>query len=283
MSMVKYCIDHVIDGPNEISDYALKLAFTNPISGFGFPSFNVDGSDADYSVEQGIREKVIYKMIGRMINASGGVTEVIDLTNARIRYLGNGSISVNVPDTLTGGRDIISVRGVFPGTIATMTQYDGARMSSRCGTGGAMGAAMNRIVRGLTNDSVVSMFTDITTTGRNSFLIRNAGTIIYALSAKVVLSYDEEFSVIPPGAYEYLGKLTVLGTKVYIYKHCRRGLKEAVKRFGFSVDDLQDEIDGYSDAHIQYEELYNKIKKILKYADAKGVSDHISMTIPRRL
>ena len=93
----------------------------------------------------------------------------------------------------------------------------------------------------------------------------------------------EEFSVISPRAYEYFGNLTVLGTKAYIYKHCRRGLKEAVRRFGYSLDELQDEIDSYADAHREYAELYAKIKKILRYADSKGVSDHLDMIVPRRL
>lgn len=282
MSLVRYCIDYVIDGANDISDYALRLAFDNPISGFGYPQYEVMGADSNYSVEQGIREKVIGKMIGKMINASGGVTEIIDLASARIRYMGNGSISVNVPDTVTGGREILTVQAVYPGAIGSTLMYGSGSNQASCNNS-AFNTALNKISRGLTNDSVTTALTNITPTGRNSFIIRETGMAFFNMTAKVVMSYDDQFSIIPPQAYEYFGKLTVLGTKTYIYKHCRRGLKEAVRRFGFSVDELQDEIDGYSDAHREYEELYMKIKKILKYADPKGVSDHLNMTVPRRL
>lgn len=283
MSFVQYCIDYVLDGPNEISDYALKLAFDNPISGVGYPQYNVMEYDSSYNVEQGIREKIIYKMIGKMINASGGVTEVIDLSSSRIRYMGNGMIHVNVPDTVTGGREILSVIAVYPGTIGSMLMYGNNGASARCGNGGSFGASLNSITRGLTNDRVISSYSGITKTGRNSFIIRAAGMLLFTMSAKVLMSYDEEFSVISPRAYEYFGNLTVLGTKAYIYKHCRRGLKEAVRRFGYSLDELQDEIDSYADAHREYAELYAKIKKILRYADSKGVSDHLDMIVPRRL
>ena len=283
MSLVQYCIDQVIDGPNPISEYCLKLAFDNPISGFGYPQYNVMQYDANYNVEQGIREHVIYKMMGRMINASGGVTEVIDLSTSRIRYMGNGMIHVNVPDTVTGGREILSVVAVYPGTIGSMLMYGNQGSTARCGNGGAFGASLNSIARGLTNDRVISSYSDIRRTGRNSFVIMAAGMLLFTMSAKVIMSYDEEFSVIPPRAYEYFGELCVLGTQAYIYKKCRRGLKEAVRRFGYSLDELQDEIDSYSDAHREYNELYQKIKKILRYADAKGVSDHLDMIVPRRI
>lgn len=283
MSLVQYCIDYVLDGPNDISLQALRLAFDDTISGLSYPQYTSMEYDSNYNIEQGIREKVIYKMIGKMINASGGVTEVIDLSTSRIRYLGNGIIHVNVPDTVTGGREILSVIAVYPGTIGSMLMYGSGNGMARCGNGGAIGNSLNSIAKNLTNDHVVSSYSNITKTGRNSFIIKAAGMLLFTMSAKVILSYDEEFSVISPKAYEYFGDLTVLGTKAYIYKHCRRGLKEAVRRFGFSVDELQDEIDGYADAHREYSELYTKIKKILAYADSKGVSDHINMIVPRRL
>lgn len=282
MSLVNYCIDHVIDGPNPISDYALRLAFDNPVSGFGYPQYNVEGNDSNYSIRQGIREKIIYKMIGKMVNASGGTTELIDLSSSRVRYMGNGSIAVNVPDTVTGGREILSVRQVYPGIMTSTLASAGGNVNGRCGNS-AFNSQLNNITRGLSNDAVTTAFTNITPTGRNSFVIREAGLVIYNLIAEVMMSYDDQFSIIPPPAYEYFGKLTVIGTQAYIYKQCRRGLKEGVRRFGFSLDELQDEIDGYADAHREYEELYMKIKKILKYADPKGVSNHISMTVPRRL
>lgn len=283
MSMVSFCIGHILNGPNEISDYAMKLAFDNPVSGHGYPSWMQMEYDSDYSIEQGIREKVIYKMIGPLLNVAGGTTEIIDLSRARVRYIGNGQIHVNVPDTLTGGREILSVVNVYPGNLGSSMMYGSSTQASTCGNG-AIGAAMNRITNNLTTNRAISGFTNTSRTGRNSFLIRTAGMVVYNLTAKVILSYDEEFSIINPKAFPYFGELAVLGTKAYIYKNCRRGLKEAVQKYGYPLDDLQDEIDGYRDAGTEFMTFFNdKIRKVLAYADPKGVSDHLAMVGPRRI
>lgn len=284
MSFISFAIEQVIHGPNEISEYALKLAFDNPISGIGTPYWDQLNVDSNYNITQGIREKVIYKMIAPLLNVAGGVTEVIDLSTSRVKYMGNGDIHVNVPDSKTGGREILSVIGVYPGTLGSNLLYGTNTQSANCGTGGAEGASMGRVLNNLGNTKAISTFTNTSRTGRNSFLIRGAGVVVYNMVAKVLLTYDEEFSILPPKSYPYFSQLTVLGTKAYIYKHCRRGLKESVRRYGYSLDELQDEIDSYSDAHREFMELYEyKIRKVLAYADTKGCSDMLAMTTPRRI
>lgn len=282
MNLVSFCVNHVLNGPNEISDYALKLAFDNPVSGYGYPSWLTNEYDSDYSMEQGIREKVIYKMIAPLLNVAGGTTEIIDLSQARVRYIGNGQIHVNVPDSLTGGREILSIVNIYPGNLGSSMMTNRGTDAS-CGVGDVANA-MNRIVNSLSTKNVISGFTQTSRTGRNSFLIRTAGMVVYTLTAKVILSYDEEFSIINPKAYTYFCELAVLGTKAYIYKTCRRGLKEAVQKYGYPLDDLQDEIDSYRDAGAEFMTLFNdKIRKVLAYADPKGVSDMLAMITPRRI
>lgn len=281
MSLVSFCINHVVNGPTGPSDYALKLAFDNPVSGFGYPSWLSNEYDSDYSVEQGIREKVIYKMIAPLLNVAGGTTELIDLSQARIRYIGNGQMHVNVPDSLTGGREILSIINIYPGNLGSNLISGGG--TATCGVG-AVSSAMNRIVNNLSTNNVISGFTNTSRTGRNSFLIRSSGMIIYTLVAKVILTYDEEFSIINPKAYPYFCELVDLGVKAYIYRTCRRGLKEAVQKYGYPLDELQDEIDGYRDSGAEFMEFFKyKIRKVLAYADPVGVSDHIAMVTPRRI
>lgn len=282
MSMVDFCINQVTSGSCEISDYALQLAFDNPVNGQGYPSWMGIENDSNYSIEQGIREKIIYKMIGPLLNVVGGTTELIDLSQARVEYLGNGHMHVNVPDALTGGREILSVINVYPGNLGASLMYGGSNTQT-CGNG-QIQQSMNAIVNNLSSNNIISGFFETTKTGRNSFLIRSSGVAIYSLAAKVILSYDDEFTIISPRAYPYFGELTVLGTKAYIYKKCRRGLKEAVQKYGYSLDDLQDEIDEYRGAHAEFMEYFrDKIRKVLAYADPKGVSDHIAMITPRRM
>lgn len=284
MSMVDFCVNSVINGPNDISDYVLQLAFDNPVSGRGYPAWGDMENDSDYSIYSGIKEKVIYKMIAPLLNATGGVTELIPLSGAKLTNLPNGFVHVNVPDTLTGGRDILSIIALYPGAMGLSTLYSGSG-GATCGSG-SINDSLNSVVSGLTGSAAsgLSGFNNTTMTGRNSFLIRMTGVTLFDIAAKVLLSMDDEFSHLSPRAWPYFAELTVLGTKAYIYKHCRRGLREAVHRFGLSLDDIQDEIMGMSDAARMFLELYDtRVKKILAYSDRVGRDDSIAMITPRRM
>jgi hypothetical protein len=277
---VDFAIDYVINGPTDITEYLLKLAFYNPNNGYGPIWSPVNDS---FSVEQGIREKVINKMVAPLLKVAGGQTEVIDLSGAQIENLAGGVIWVQVPDFLTGGRRIIEVIEVYPGNInsAIANGYNFGSIAA-CGSS-AMNNSMNRLLSGLTDSNVTRSFNSFTMVGPNSFIIRDAGSAMFNMIAKVILSYDENFSGVPVKMYDKFAELVELGTKAYIYKTCRRGMQEAVSRFGVTVDDVQDDIQGYSDAHQQFKEFYNeKMKKYMAYADAKGKTDQLKMIVPRK-
>lgn len=280
MNPVDFSIDYVINGPTDISEYLLKLAFDNPNNGYGGIWGPVNN---EFSVEQGIREKVVLKMVAPLLNVAGGTTEVIDLSSALIQNLQGGIIHVNVPDFLTGSRRILEVIEVYPGNInRAIANGNSAVGFSACGSS-TMTGALNRLIDGLDDSGVQRVFTSFTMVGNNSFLIRDAGSAMFNMVAKVILSYDDHFSVIPPKMYDKFAELVELGTKAYIYKKCRRGMQEAVSRFGVTVDDLQDDIQGYSDAAQQFKEFYNEqMKKYLAYADPKGKADQIKMQVPRK-
>ena len=280
MNPVDFSINYVINGPTDISEYLLKLAFDNPNNGYG----DIWGPiNNEFSIEQGIREKVIGKMVGPMIDVGGGTTEIIDLSSAQISNLSAGIIAVNVPDFLTGGRRILEVIEVYPGNLnrAIANGYNFSGFGA-CGAG-MMGNSLNRLISNLDDSNVTRSFNSFTMVGNNSFIIRDAGSAMFNMIAKVVLSFDEYFSGIPPKVYPIFAELVELGTKAYIYKRCRRGMQEAVSRFGVTVEDVQDDIQGYSDAAQQFKELYNeKIKKYLAYSDPKGKTDQLKMSVPRK-
>lgn len=284
MNPVDFSINYVIRGPTDIPDYLLKLAFDNVNNGLGYGHIWGDAND-QYSIEQGIREKVIVGMIAPLLNVAGGTTEIIDLSNAHIRNVDGGIIYVNVPDYLTGGRTITSVLEVYPGNInrAISNGYNFANYDP-CNSGGQVGNAMNRLMVGLDNGNVQRVFTNITMTGnKNSFLIRDAGSAMFNMIAKVILAYDEHFSVIPPKMFDKFAELVELGVKAYIYKTCRRGVQEAVSRFGVSVDAVTDDVAEYRDAAREFKTFFEEsMKKHLSYADPKGVTDTVKMLLPRR-
>lgn len=280
MNPVDFSIEYVINGPTDISEYLLKLAFTNPNNGYG--SIWAPVND-EFSIEQGIREKVILKMVAPLINVAGGTTEIIDLSSAKIENLQGGIIHINVPDFLTGGRRILQVVEVYPGNINRAIS-NGMNFVGAAGCGQSMmNNSLQRLMNGLDDGNVQRSFTSFTMTGNNSFLIRDAGSAMFNMIAKVVLSYDDHFSVIPPKMFDVFAEFVELGVKAYIYKKCRRGMQEAVSRFGVTVEDVQDDIQGYADAAREFKDFYEeKIKKRLQYADPKGKADQIKYSVPRK-
>lgn len=282
MNPVDFSIQNLISGVNDIPEYLLKLAFDNPNNSYGSVWSPVN---TEYSIEQGIREKVILKMVAPLVNVIGGNTEILDLSSARITNMQGGHIHVNVPDFLTGGRKIISVIEVYPGNLnrAIASGYNMTSGNGSCDTAGQVGNTLNRLMVGLDDSNVQRSFTSFTMTGNNSFLIRDAGAAMFNMIAKVVLAYDEHFSVIPPKMYDKFYELVELATKAYIYKTCRRGVQEAVSRYGVSVDDVRDDVERYADSAREFKEFFNEeLKKHLAYADPKGVSDSLKMMVPRK-
>lgn len=277
---VDFSIDYVINGPTDITEYLLKLAFYNPNNGYGGIWGPVNDS---FTIEQGIREKVINKMVAPLLQVAGGTTEIIDLSGAKIENLSGGIIWVSVPDFMTGGRRILEVIEVYPGNInrAVSNGYNFGNYAA-CGAS-MMNNSLNRLINGLNDGNVTRSFNSFTMVGPNSFIIRDAGSAMFNMIAKVILSYDESFSGVPTKMFDKFAELVELGTKAYIYKTCRRGMQEAVSRFGVTVDDVQDDIQGYSDAAQQFKEFYNdKMKKYMAYADAKGKTDQLKMIVPRK-
>lgn len=280
MNPVDFSIDYVVNGANDISEYLLKLAFENPNNGYGSIWGPISN---EFTIEQGIREKVILKMVAPMLQLAGGTTEIIDLSSAHINNLQGGIIHVNVPDFLTGGRRILEVIEVYPGNInRAITNGYNFTGNAVCGAS-QVNNSLNRLINGLDDGNVQRTFTSFTMVGNNSFLIRDAGSAMFNMLAKVVLSHDENFSVVPIKMYDKFYELVELATKAYIYKKCKRGMQEAVSRHGVTMDDLQDDIQGYSDAAQQFKEFYEtQMKKYMAYADPKGKADQIKMMTPRK-
>jgi hypothetical protein len=277
---VDFAIDYVINGPTDITEYLLKLAFYNPNNGYNAIWGPMNDS---FSIEQGIREKVVNKMVAPLLKVAGGQTEIIDLSGAQIENLAGGVIWVSVPDFLTGGRRILEVIEVYPGNInrAIANGYNFGNYAN-CGAS-MMNNSLNRLISGLDDGNVTRSFNSFTMVGPNSFIIRDAGSAMFNMIAKVILSYDENFSGVPVKMFDKFAELVELGTKAYIYKTCRRGMQEAVSRFGVTVDDVQDDIQGYADAAQQFKDFYNdRMKKYMAYADAKGKTDTLKMIVPRK-
>lgn len=281
MNAVDFAVDRIVNA-GDLDDYILKLAFDNPNGGFGSNWYNYGNQ---YSVEQGIREKVIHGIVLPECNVNGGITELIDLTGSRIDDLGQGFIGVNVPDMLTGGRKIISVVEVYQGALNSSSGVTNLLAGMTTDGESALTDSLAGMITALSsNRSVPQTYTRFTMTGNNSFVIHNAPSGLFSLTAKVVLAFDEGLSSISPKSYLTFANLCRLATKSYIYKTCRRPTDEAVMRSGVPIDAIKDDIGDMKDAWEDYREYFDTTwTKTMAYNDPIRKADIIKAVVPRRI
>lgn len=281
MNCVDYAINEVING-GDISEYVLELAFSNPNQNI------VDNWSADpvnYSVEQGLRERVIHGVVLKRCNVQGGVTEYLDLTGSSIINIGNSKVQVQVPDFITGGRKIVSVPEVYQGSIgASSGVLSLAAQNIACGEG-TLNDMLSGMINGMrSNRAIPQTFTNIQMVGNNTFVISNCPAGVFSMTARAILESDDNLSHINPRAYPYFSKLVQFATKAFIYKNCRNKINEGVVRGGVNVDSIKDEIYGYQDAWKDYDEYFQEEwLAYMSYSDTQRKAESIRASTPRRM
>lgn len=278
---VSYAIDRVMN--SDIDEYLLKLAFESPNNN---TLNNWYSMVQQTTVEQGIREKVIHRLVLPACNVNGGKTELIDLSGSKIRSLGNGCTEVNVPEITTRGAKIISVTEVYLGSMysAIGNVSAGVTESSMCGSG-VLNDMMDTMVGALSsNRSMPITFTDVQMMGNNCFVIVGLNTGTTSMSAKVIMEYDEGMSSIHPRHYEYFAELVEWAVKAHIYRVCKRPVQEAVYRSGVPLEAIRDDIQEYRDAWQGYKDyLKNEWVPRMAWSDRQAVVDGIRFSTPRRM
>jgi len=87
MNPIDYAINRVMG--SDLDEYLLKLAFENPNTNYAGNWYNVV---TPTSIQQGIREQVIYRTVLPACNVNGGKTEHIDLSGSQMMDKGNGCV-----------------------------------------------------------------------------------------------------------------------------------------------------------------------------------------------
>jgi hypothetical protein len=281
MNPVDYAINRVMGA--DLDEYILKLAFENPNTNYMGNWYNVASPT---SIQQGIREQVIFRTVLPMCNVNGGKTEFIDLSGSQMMDKGNGCVEVNVPDVWTGGRKIISVSEVYLGSMTSATGMLGMSINDggNCGQG-SISDMMQGMIDGLSpSRSMPITYTNIQMTGNNCFVIFGLNSGTFSMTAKCILEYDEGMSSIHPRHYDYFAELVELAVKAYIYRKCRRPTQEAVIRSGVAIEAIKDDIEEMRDSWTQYKEYFDTVwKRCMAYSDTQLKVEAVRMSVPRRM
>ena len=278
---VSYAIDRVMN--SDIDEYLLKLAFEQPNGNTLGNWYNMVNMT---TVEQGIREKVIHRVVLPACNVNGGKTELLDLSGSKMRDMGNACVEVNVPEITTRGAKIVSVTEVYLGSMnSAIGQLSaGVNENSMCGSGVLNDMMDTQLAALSSNRSMPITYTNVHMNGNNSFVIfgLNAGT--FSMSAKCIMEYDEGMSSIHTRHYEYFAELVEWAVKAHIYRVCKRPVQEAVYRAGVPLEDIKSDIENYRDAWQSYKDyLKNEWTPRMAWSDKMAVIDGIRMSTPRRM
>ena len=278
---IDYAINRVMAA--DIDEYLLKLAFENPNANYNGNWYNIQGAT---TIQQGIREQVIFRTILPACSMNGGKTEFVDLSGARMMDKGNGCVEVNVPDIATGGRKIVSVTEVYLGSMTSATGMLGMGMNdgTDCGQG-AISDMMQGMIDGLTpSRSMPHTYTNVHMSGNNSFVIFGLNSGTFSMTAKCILEYDQGMSSIHPRHYEQFAELVELAVKAHVHRKCRRPTQEAVIRSGVPLQGITDDIEKFSDAWVQYKEFFgDQWARCMAWSDRQLVQDSVRMSVPRRM
>jgi len=281
MNAVDYAINRVMSA--DIDEYLLKLAFDNPNANYAGNWYNLVNQT---TVEQGIREKVIHRLVLPACQMNGGKTELLDLSGSKFMNLGNGCIEVNVPDVTTGGRKIISVVEIYLGSMMSSVGSLGMGISDTANCGqGVVNEMLQGMIDGLSGNKMMPVtYTNIQMKGNNCFVIFGMTSGTFSLSAKVLLEYDAGMSSLSTAHYENFAELVEHAVKAYIYRTCRRPTQDAIMRHGVVLDDVKDDIMEFRNSFKDYKEyLENKFIKCMAYSDRMRVNDSIRAATPRRM
>lgn len=270
MTPIQFALAEIRD---EIPEEILKIAFTPKTKYQSRKIFT------PATIEQQILDKVINGKVRRHIDIQGAQEIVIPLNGLARQYTDNQAWYCHIPKSMTKGRRIISVIGVFlsaegwgggMGALAHGGQLLGQgfynNAQGNCQNSGAMINTIADVVNSY-GPTEMNYTANVYLVEENTiFCEDNISLTNLALRCKI--SSDEEFSFIQGGYIRHFSKLCLLATKAWIFKNTIVEMDKAYIEGGVEVGRIKEIIDGYSDANQEFDDfIQEKWRKIQRMTD----------------
>lgn len=200
------------------------------------------------SLDEIIKEKVLYPRVLTDCNLVGGSYSIIDLSNLTPMVPTVNQYVYQIPDTLTGGRKIMSALSVsyIPYTASFYAnQYLGI------GNGNNLTNNAERIFNSQASVAAIST-ARVELIGHNLVLITDKNVISPVYAVRVILENDEYLSNIQPRSWLVFSELCALAIKSYIYNTLAIQMDTAYLHGGQELGVFKDIVDSYSNAEEDY-------------------------------
>lgn len=223
------------------------------------------------TLEQCIKEEVIYKVVLPDLNLANGVYSFIPLYSARVENVDYNTKIYHIPKEATGGRAILT-----PITIGFASPYLEQGYMANCGN-----SMINRKIQNLIT-SISDL--EVTTNSRLELIAENTvivyGAIEYQMGYNTylvcILEHDDQLSYIKPRSIPLFTQLIGLAIKGYIYTKLVLDIDRGRLYGGHDLGVYKEIVLEYRDAWQQYTELLQeRIGKLLYMNSTESMQRHV--------
>lgn len=231
----------------DIPKQVLEVAFLN-----GIGRNNRFASNLDWK----IRNEIIDGWVLVDLNLMGAEEVNISLQHAEVTYDDQYRIVARIPKEVTAGRSIVQALALnyiynTPAGMVNNGFNNNSFNMSNCGNSPLLNSA-SKILRAASPAPILSS-ASVQLMGENVILITDYMGSVTQCSVTCRVSHDPELNNINPKALDHFAKLASYACKAWIYTNAIVPMDIGELLGGAELGRIKDIIDGYSDAHENYE------------------------------
>lgn len=222
------------------------------------------------SLDFRIRTAVIEANVLPDCNLVGGTEVTIPLVSIVPQWISDYNVLYRIPKSMTQNRSILR--------LIHMTFGDGGVVGSMNlaiqGRSALMDAAQGVLQAHLPIPIVSTANMEIV--AENTVLVKDNVTMPGNPYLRCVIESDSELNHLQPTSYKAFSKLVVLATKAYIFNNMAVMTDQAALLGGMALGRIREIIDGYADAHEQYEEYFETVwRRVAIFNDPEANKRHL--------
>jgi hypothetical protein len=226
------------------------------------------------TIEQCIKEEVIYKIVLPDLNLENGVYSFIPLNNAQVIQSDYDAQIYYIPKEVTGGRAILTAI-----TVGTASPYMEQGFAANCGN-----SMINRKIHQLVSsisDLQVTTNSRVELIAENTVLVRDIGTQwLGGMYLVCILEMDDQLSNIRPRSIPFFTQLITLAIKGYMYTELIINVDKGRIYAGADLGIYREILMEYRDAWATYYDLLReKAGKILYMNNGENMNRHLRYLI----
>ena len=247
----------------------LKLTYLTPILGFSSIS-------SAYSLDERIRDEVIYRKVLRDANLIGGTEMMIPVHMHLQQRLDINRAVYYIPKEYTNGRRITSALSATYAASLPMTQHAYSHQQNL--VAGTVSALWH------SNTPVPQVSTaQCTLVAENTVLVEDAARIPDQVVLRVWVENPQDMSHLKLPSFRPFSRLCLYACKADIYFKNYVKLGEAYLDGGGEIGQYRDMIEQYSDAIDNYEDFFDQVwSTVTRFQDKESLRRSIRIGISGR-